>query len=249
MRRRTTGNDFMKTEIAKRLYETYCAAVGGKAFNGDPLPGWEEFSADEKKKLQSDAWLELGALVESQIKTSTEIFTIALEAQYKKLALERGDILLATVPKNIPLTPHVMRSLQNTFNNLLHDKGVRVLIKNEDIGFESLADLLTADDLARMAARIERKKLEQPVAPVQAAGEPLVEKLNVILNGKPAKCDREVTYEQIIVAAGYEPDRIISVTYSTRRNGDSQRSGMLSPGKKVLVEEGMVFNAMDTSAA
>ena len=27
--------------IAGNLYEEYCKEVGGKAFNGDPLPGWE----------------------------------------------------------------------------------------------------------------------------------------------------------------------------------------------------------------
>lgn len=43
--------------LAKRMYDTYCEKVGGKAFNGDPLPGSEEFFADETKKKQSDAWL------------------------------------------------------------------------------------------------------------------------------------------------------------------------------------------------
>ena len=42
--------------LAGILYETYCAAVGGKAFNGDPLPKWEEFRADPAKKKQADAW-------------------------------------------------------------------------------------------------------------------------------------------------------------------------------------------------
>lgn len=39
------------------LYETYCEAVGGVAFNGDPLPKWEEFSRDASKTKQSDAWI------------------------------------------------------------------------------------------------------------------------------------------------------------------------------------------------
>lgn len=42
--------------LAAFLYETYCAEVGGKAFNGDPLPSWEEFSADPAKQKQADAW-------------------------------------------------------------------------------------------------------------------------------------------------------------------------------------------------
>jgi hypothetical protein len=43
---------------AGRAYTAYCAAVGGKAFNGDPLPDWETFRADPAKKKQSDAWVE-----------------------------------------------------------------------------------------------------------------------------------------------------------------------------------------------
>lgn len=44
-------------ELAKIMYDVYCNAVGGKAFNGDPLPGSEEFFVDPSKKKQSDAWV------------------------------------------------------------------------------------------------------------------------------------------------------------------------------------------------
>lgn len=44
--------------FAGELYTTYCRAVGGKAFNGDPLPDWKTFRADPTKQKQSDAWLE-----------------------------------------------------------------------------------------------------------------------------------------------------------------------------------------------
>jgi hypothetical protein len=43
--------------LARHLYNTYCTAVGGVAWNKDPLPTWEEFRADPAKKLQSDAWI------------------------------------------------------------------------------------------------------------------------------------------------------------------------------------------------
>ncbi len=43
--------------LAGELYEIYCAEVGGKAWNGDPLPSWKEFRADPIKTLQSDAWV------------------------------------------------------------------------------------------------------------------------------------------------------------------------------------------------
>ena len=48
---------YYSEELASELYEVYCIAVGGKAFNNDPLPSWQEFRADEKKKKQSDAWI------------------------------------------------------------------------------------------------------------------------------------------------------------------------------------------------
>lgn len=46
--------------VAEQLYAAYCAAVGGKAFNGDPLPQWKEFRADPSKQKQSDAWVAAG---------------------------------------------------------------------------------------------------------------------------------------------------------------------------------------------
>jgi len=48
-------------KIAGQLYEEYCVQVGGKAFNGDRLPNWEEFRADPSKKKQSDAWLSVAS--------------------------------------------------------------------------------------------------------------------------------------------------------------------------------------------
>lgn len=48
--------DEQTLKLAEILYDTYCKAVGGVAFNGDPLPGWKEFRADPKKTKQADAW-------------------------------------------------------------------------------------------------------------------------------------------------------------------------------------------------
>lgn len=48
-------SDF-KEEISKLAWETYKKAVGGKAFNGDPLPGWEEMVTDEQKVKIVEAW-------------------------------------------------------------------------------------------------------------------------------------------------------------------------------------------------
>jgi hypothetical protein len=44
-------------KIAASMYTAYCKSVGGKAFNGDPLPEWFEFRRDPNKKTQSNAWI------------------------------------------------------------------------------------------------------------------------------------------------------------------------------------------------
>ena len=87
--------------------------------------------------------------------------------QIEKLSLVPGDIVLVTVPKEVPLSPPVQDSLKKTFSGLLAGKEVRLLLRNADIALDVFADLLTADDIARLAARLEQKKLEAPVAPEQ----------------------------------------------------------------------------------
>lgn len=46
-----------KTELAGKMYDAYCEAVGGVAFNGDPLPTWKEFETDPNKQKQVKGWL------------------------------------------------------------------------------------------------------------------------------------------------------------------------------------------------
>lgn len=50
--------------LAGELYTIYCAAVGGVAFNGEPLPDWEAFRADPAKGKQVNGWLALAGNVE-----------------------------------------------------------------------------------------------------------------------------------------------------------------------------------------
>lgn len=45
-----------KEYLARQFYDVYCKAVGGKSFNGDPLPSSEEFFKDPSKAAQADAW-------------------------------------------------------------------------------------------------------------------------------------------------------------------------------------------------
>jgi hypothetical protein len=51
-------------DIAGELYEVYCKAVGGLAYDGKLLPAWKEFRADPGKRKQSDAWIEVAVAVE-----------------------------------------------------------------------------------------------------------------------------------------------------------------------------------------
>lgn len=65
------ANDGKKLEyVAGVLYSLYCAEVGGLAFNGDPLPSWEEFRADPGKRKQSDAWIAVAGVVNGCRKAS-----------------------------------------------------------------------------------------------------------------------------------------------------------------------------------
>lgn len=41
------------------MYDRYCEAVGGKAFNGDALPKADEFFTDPTKEKQANAWREV----------------------------------------------------------------------------------------------------------------------------------------------------------------------------------------------
>lgn len=59
-------------ELAGQLYDHYCQSVGGKAFNGDPLPSWEEFSSDPNKQKQVNAWIEVAKKAYTKI-TGIEI--------------------------------------------------------------------------------------------------------------------------------------------------------------------------------
>jgi hypothetical protein len=83
----------MKAKLARILYETYCAAVGGKAFNGDALPPWDEFAADEKKKLQSDAWLKVAETVPLALLGDT-LFSHRLTAQKAVTLMENNGMTM-----------------------------------------------------------------------------------------------------------------------------------------------------------
>jgi hypothetical protein len=54
-------------EVGGLAYETYCKAVGGKAFSGDLLPTWAVLCKDEKKENLVVAWKRAGRAVASLV--------------------------------------------------------------------------------------------------------------------------------------------------------------------------------------
>jgi len=71
--------------------------------------------------------------------------------------------------------------------------------------------------------------------------------MDITINGQRHIFDvTQLKYQDLIVHAGYKPDMTVSVTYRSKRSGDFQRSGILSPGQSVEIEDGMVFNAYIT---
>lgn len=75
--------------------------------------------------------------------------------------------------------------------------------------------------------------------------------MNVIVNGRTVPLDKsDVTYEDICLVAGEDPQRVLTMTYHWRRKGtDESREGCLIKGRSVRAEEGMIFNVADTSNA
>lgn len=43
-------------KLAMAMYDEYCAEVGGKAYDGRPLPTAKEFFNDETKQKQAMGW-------------------------------------------------------------------------------------------------------------------------------------------------------------------------------------------------
>jgi|TARA_R110000787_G_scaffold336_8_gene1218 hypothetical protein len=58
------------------MYTAYCEAVGGIAYNNDPLPTWDEFYKDSNKTKQSEAWIEsANAILQFFVSTYIEVTT------------------------------------------------------------------------------------------------------------------------------------------------------------------------------
>lgn len=73
-------------------------------------------------------------------------------------------------------------------------------------------------------------------------------RIKIIVNGLEFLVEETVTYEQIVELAGKRGNP--TVVYSSKKRGDSQRSGEMHTGcRPVRVEPFMVFSAMHTGNA
>lgn len=106
-------------QAAGKLYEIYCTSVGGKAFNGLPLPDWQTFRTDPTKKMQSDAWLDVAIAARASansLKRGTKVSWLAEGATIRGTGVtisdeEDGHVLVSVdggVFENIPIAYHMV---------------------------------------------------------------------------------------------------------------------------------------------
>lgn len=230
--------------IAKLFYDTYCTSLGGKKpYTDEPLPSWEDFAAAPESKIQSDAFILAGQAVEKQ----GEEAKLGFIKQVDSLEIGDDTIIVMTVARTQPLTASYCAFLRGGLSELFPN-GQRIYIKSEDMPWdmEVLADLLTPDDLAKLAARMESKALANGLPPLQnkeAVTEIIINARKTFFKGQ------EISYEQLVALANKTGQP--SVTYGTRpkEGSDNQRGGILSPGRKTKVEDGMIFNVVHTNNA
>jgi hypothetical protein len=100
--------------------------------------------------------------------TEVEVRIEESEARIK-LAMFRPvaqlDVIIITVPKTLPLTEGNIRGLRSWIRGVFPQN--KCLVKPADWNVDILADMLTPEDLDRLAKRMERKKLSQPIPPEQ----------------------------------------------------------------------------------
>ncbi len=78
--------------------------------------------------------------------------------------------------------------------------------------------------------------------------------MKLIINGKPVELSEDnldLTYNEIVALALGKPypEYTLTVTYACRRKGNSRRSGELTKGKRLVLEDGMVIDIRLTDNA
>lgn len=74
--------------------------------------------------------------------------------------------------------------------------------------------------------------------------------MKIYVNGEECLAvGQAMSYEEVVVLAGHDPERVLTVVYHWQGGGDSERNGSLSRGRTVAPAEGMRFTVADTSNA
>ena len=92
------------TDFGEKAYIAYCVAVGGKAWNGDPLPTWEVMTEDSAKQHLVSAWrtagLEAAKAFVLSIRQSWDDADRMMEgAGVAKIAIEHGEDVVSALGK------------------------------------------------------------------------------------------------------------------------------------------------------
>lgn len=93
----------VENTLARAAWEAYKTAVGGVAFNGDPLPSWDEMCADEKKQKLVNGWVESARAVVLQ---SFALGLHALNQAYTADHAALHALVCNRVPCNQALADH-----------------------------------------------------------------------------------------------------------------------------------------------
>ncbi len=88
------------------------------------------------------------------------------ELKFESLVLGDDVIVLITVPRTQALTLPYTEALKDNLHQIF-PSGQRIFIKNEDMSMGVLHELLTADDLALLSAKMEQKKISTATGPDQ----------------------------------------------------------------------------------
>ncbi|MGA3265509.1 MAG: hypothetical protein ABSE16_01650 [Verrucomicrobiota bacterium] len=89
-----------------------------------------------------------------------------IEIQLGKLQAKPGDIVLVTVPKG--LSAGSRERIRSELRRLL-PPGQKVILRSEGLGVEELSAALSPEDLNRLQAVLEQRKVAQGSAPIQTA--------------------------------------------------------------------------------
>lgn len=89
-------------ETAIKAYDVYCKAVGGVAFNGDPLPAGVDFFNDATKQKQIDGWLAVAASLSKPVPaTAKERLAIEIEELTDKSVKLKNFLFNTNIPDTI----------------------------------------------------------------------------------------------------------------------------------------------------